>query len=409
MPVPSLPLELVSLVLTQLGASCDEDDQVQEAKSRRENGLSIALVCKAWRSLGEAFVWHDLVLDSPAATRRATQHFRVYPHHLQLVRDFVLRDGADPSADTAGGLLSSWRSQRPNPAEEIIALWSAGPVLKQLLFEAPSWVDHDQLLYAMLDLDNLQHLYGLALVLGQATDPTLENALILSYVSRLRHLRVLVLVLDFAGVRWITLPSIRPPSQLQPLSTLYLSLASQDSTDTRRKETFAYLLDFVRPPTLTSLALFLEPDDSAIVATLARFSNLAEIETWFDNVNRCGPLIQHLFAVLAALSPPHLSLGIKARPPEQRFPLPGFDTLPVLLGAIPSSVKSLKFNNVYLAATAASLPPVIADKPNEADVGTTLKVLLDLGDGEGPVEHVLVKLTDGSWRTVKSEKEGEAK
>ncbi|BGP15448.1 hypothetical protein JCM10213v2_003416 [Rhodosporidiobolus nylandii] len=385
MPVPSLPLELVSLVLTQLGASCDEDDQVQEAKSRRENGLSIALVCKAWRSLGEAFVWHDLVLDSPAATRRATQHFRVYPHHLQLVRDFVLRDGADPSADTAGGLLSSWRSQRPNPAEEIIALWSAGPVLKQLLFEAPSWVDHDQLLYAMLDLDNLQHLYGLALVLGQATDPTLENALILSYVSRLRHLR------------------------LQPLSTLYLSLASQDSTDTRRKETFAYLLDFVRPPTLTSLALFLEPDDSAIVATLARFSNLAEIETWFDNVNRCGPLIQHLFAVLAALSPPHLSLGIKARPPEQRFPLPGFDTLPVLLGAIPSSVKSLKFNNVYLAATAASLPPVIADKPNEADVGTTLKVLLDLGDGEGPVEHVLVKLTDGSWRTVKSEKEGEAK
>ncbi|BGP15406.1 hypothetical protein JCM10213_005094 [Rhodosporidiobolus nylandii] len=407
MPVPSLPLELVSLVLARLGPSCDEDDE--DAKSRRENGLSIALVCKAWRPLGEAFVWHDLVLDSPAATRRATQHFRVYPHHLQLVRDFVLRDGADLSADTARGLLSSRRNQRPNPAEEIIALWSAGPVLERLLFTEPSWVDHDQLLCAMLDLDNLQHLRGLALVLGQATDPTLENALILSYVSRLRHLRVLVLALDFAGVRWITLPSIRPPSDLQPLSILCLSLASQDRTDTRRKETFAYLLDLVRPPTLTSLVLALEPGDFAVLNGLARFGNLADIGIWFDNLDDCVPLIQHLFAVLAAL-PRDLSLDIGARPPEQQFPLPVFDTLSQLLGAIPSSVESLKFNNVYLAATAASLPPVIADKPNEADVGTTLKMLLDLGDGEGRVEHVLVKLTDGSWRTVQSgKKEEEAK
>ncbi|GAA5956322.1 hypothetical protein JCM10213_001764 [Rhodosporidiobolus nylandii] len=85
MPMPFLPLEFVSLVLTELRRLCAKDVDVD--LSRRDNGLNVALVCKAWKPLGLGIVWHDLTLDSPTATRRAYQHFQAHPHLLHFAQE----------------------------------------------------------------------------------------------------------------------------------------------------------------------------------------------------------------------------------------------------------------------------------------------------------------------------------
>ncbi|GAA5915624.1 hypothetical protein JCM6882_002365 [Rhodosporidiobolus microsporus] len=57
MPVPPLPLEVVSLIVDH-GAASAEDEQ-----ERRRLGVRIALVCRAWQELGIRAAWRILTLD----------------------------------------------------------------------------------------------------------------------------------------------------------------------------------------------------------------------------------------------------------------------------------------------------------------------------------------------------------
>ncbi|GAA5987414.1 hypothetical protein JCM11641_002283 [Rhodosporidiobolus odoratus] len=58
MPIPSLPLEIVSLVVEDAMADYNPEDRMVRVHS----ALSIATVCKAWRPIGLGKAWHDLSL-----------------------------------------------------------------------------------------------------------------------------------------------------------------------------------------------------------------------------------------------------------------------------------------------------------------------------------------------------------
>ncbi|BGP15446.1 hypothetical protein JCM10213_005138 [Rhodosporidiobolus nylandii] len=407
MPVPSLPLELISLVLLELRLSFR--NKPGESRPPRENILNVALVCKAWKPLGLGIVWDVVLLDSPAATRRAVDHFRAYPHLLQLVRGYDLRDSPSVSGDTAQALLITQRGQRPTLAGEILELWRSGSALDSLVIASLSWLDHDHLLHAMPRVDNLKQLRALCLGMSAGPDPTLHNAICLSLLSTFRHLSEVALVLKFHGARWLDLPPIPRPVDRLRLSLLLLSFEAGHGTDVYRQVASRYLLDLVEPRILTALVLALEPSDLSFVDSLTRFDNLRQVGVHFlsGDVNY-EPLLRHFFAVLTSLTQRHLSL-IFFGGATGAWPIPGLDTLPMFLSVLPSHVNILQCDRVHFSATAASLPLVVPDKPTAEDIVTTLKMPLDFGDGKEPVEHVLVKLTDGSWRTVKSEKEGEAK
>ncbi|GAA5915637.1 hypothetical protein JCM6882_002370 [Rhodosporidiobolus microsporus] len=58
MSFATLPLEVVSLIVDEVANSIRDDDE------RRETGVQLALVCKAWKELGLDAAWRDLTLKA---------------------------------------------------------------------------------------------------------------------------------------------------------------------------------------------------------------------------------------------------------------------------------------------------------------------------------------------------------
>ncbi|GAA5908967.1 hypothetical protein JCM6882_004957 [Rhodosporidiobolus microsporus] len=113
MPVPPLPLEVVTLIVDEVRLSCAKQ------RHRRVAGLTIALVCRAWRSLGEGVCWHHLPLLDADVVRETVRRFEEAPHLARSVRKFscgepVLEDEEAEAAITEDlaatkNLLAIWR------------------------------------------------------------------------------------------------------------------------------------------------------------------------------------------------------------------------------------------------------------------------------------------------------------
>ncbi|GAA5981067.1 hypothetical protein JCM11641_001444 [Rhodosporidiobolus odoratus] len=98
MPIPSLPLEIVDLVLSHLGSDLDE-------LTRREHGITLALVCRAWKPLAEQMMVRDLEL-LPGDDNGYIRHLLGRPEILRHCRRLeVLQYGREAGEAQGEGAL----------------------------------------------------------------------------------------------------------------------------------------------------------------------------------------------------------------------------------------------------------------------------------------------------------------
>ncbi|BGP15388.1 hypothetical protein JCM10213_005112 [Rhodosporidiobolus nylandii] len=127
MPVPYLPLELISLILTELRLSCCEDDAI-----RRANGLSAALVCRSWKPLGVGVVWHRIKIEQSKEAERFLAHFDEYPQHACLVKEMVVEGCGD----------EVWAAEPLDECSKFIArLFRACPRVSTASLRSNGWFD----------------------------------------------------------------------------------------------------------------------------------------------------------------------------------------------------------------------------------------------------------------------------
>ena len=81
MPLPFLPPELISEIISYLRNEDDVDEQVRDGKA-------VSLVCKSWKRLGQALRWRFLYIK-PARIPSVYRHFAQYPHLAKSVRRLV--------------------------------------------------------------------------------------------------------------------------------------------------------------------------------------------------------------------------------------------------------------------------------------------------------------------------------
>ncbi|GAA6036040.1 hypothetical protein JCM8097_006580 [Rhodosporidiobolus ruineniae] len=86
MPVPPLPLEVVGLIVDSLADSLQGD-----WPARRENGKNVALVCRAWRSLGANLAWRHVFLETREQQDSLVKHLRRRKNLGEQVRTFEYR------------------------------------------------------------------------------------------------------------------------------------------------------------------------------------------------------------------------------------------------------------------------------------------------------------------------------
>ncbi|GAA5970490.1 hypothetical protein JCM3765_005829 [Sporobolomyces pararoseus] len=96
MPVPPLPLDIVSEILSNFHSSSDSDREALEAADAV--GRAVSLVCRAWSPLGQALLWRQLKLDL-LQTSSLLHRFRSYSHLIPLVHDLVVQYVSRESED----------------------------------------------------------------------------------------------------------------------------------------------------------------------------------------------------------------------------------------------------------------------------------------------------------------------
>ena len=100
MPIPSLPIEIVSEIVSYLRTSLAKD-----AREAIKAGQSISLVCRSWYTIGQALCWRTLTLEATAFPS-LVNHFTLHPHLALLVRglrqtppDPIKEERGHPSID----------------------------------------------------------------------------------------------------------------------------------------------------------------------------------------------------------------------------------------------------------------------------------------------------------------------
>ncbi|GAA5965875.1 hypothetical protein JCM3765_006473 [Sporobolomyces pararoseus] len=82
MPIPCLPLDLVFEIISHLEE--EEDDKIAD---QIQDGKTISLVCRAWRSLGQGLLWRTVIIEA-STLPSLSDHFDQFPHLAKLVRSF---------------------------------------------------------------------------------------------------------------------------------------------------------------------------------------------------------------------------------------------------------------------------------------------------------------------------------
>ncbi|BGP15432.1 hypothetical protein JCM10213_005067 [Rhodosporidiobolus nylandii] len=391
MPVPSLPLELVSLVLIELRLSCVDDADL------RRNGRSIALVCKAWQRLGLELACYRLTLDSPAKAKTTLQHLAANPHLMPLVRILIVVNSDDRARDAAQRVAAQG-ANAPTPTDDVVALLRGCSSLVSLQVRTPAWVDCDQLVLALSALRRLSRLQSLTFFPLPGRDDTLQTSLILSILPNLEQATTLQILVSLSGIRWLMLPSSTSPSL--PLRRMTVLCTRLFDDVHPRPNLLPSLLDLILPGTLTDLVLVIEHTDILVLAYLPRFPNLASLELHLHTPALHTALLPRLLSVLSSFgSSRKLRLFLRRGPPTdvdlaEHEPLPGYPTLSALQAALPPSVRLADFGDVFV--TADVLPPPLLEEA-VGDFSTYLALPVLVGSEEVPKERVLLKLADGRW------------
>ncbi|BGP15439.1 hypothetical protein JCM10213_005060 [Rhodosporidiobolus nylandii] len=395
MPVPSLPLELVALTLTELRLSCDNDDAV-----RRENGLNVALVCKAWQPLGEGVIWHGLVLDSPEKARKAIKHFEQYKHLARQVRKMHLT----ASSQQIEAFLASSPSEAGPAAEVVRSLWRLCSSMYSLTLEWVDWADFATLVSYSPQLRSLRQLR----VSTRGMNSVDANAL-LHYLPSLSHLDHLVLTaaaLDFAP------PTLTPPpAHLLPIRHFAFQVRAGEPQP--RVAYLSRLLDLMDPTVVTHVTYCASAEGDSLAAIVSRLLSFPLLRVLFIMCMTSrdgGPVLERALEVLDLIPNRqhvlHLFIATQNGSLQRPVSLPTLPSLAAFLMAIPFMNVDVTTPHFVFTSTRASLPrprSVLAGRAARLVVQVTCLVrLTDAADGqpsEFAFERFLVANENGPGRS----------
>ncbi|GAA5914869.1 uncharacterized protein JCM6883_002951 [Sporobolomyces salmoneus] len=170
MPIPFLPPEIVSEILSQFRIG--DEDETNEAV-----GKSTSLVCRSWRPFGQALRWRKLIIE-PSSSSSLLEHLASHPHVGTYVQ-----------------FLGLWSSRRVITKEDMekeeeayihsCRLASQLPQLKYLEFEPKHCEYLEELVIVCSKLPHLVHLRLVATAL--TITPRLKTALLNGFPV-LKHL-----------------------------------------------------------------------------------------------------------------------------------------------------------------------------------------------------------------------------
>jgi hypothetical protein len=86
MPIPFIPTELVSEIVSHLQILDANEDEAEQV----EAGKMIALFCRRWRSIGQALRWRTIKL-LPLQIPSLVEHFHDFPQLAPFLRMFAVR------------------------------------------------------------------------------------------------------------------------------------------------------------------------------------------------------------------------------------------------------------------------------------------------------------------------------
>ncbi|GAA6020682.1 hypothetical protein JCM10207_007823 [Rhodosporidiobolus poonsookiae] len=286
MPVPSLPLELVGLILTELRTSCGDDD-----KAKRSNGLAAALVCKAWQLLGVAVVWHKIELHSPGEVRRFVRRAETFPHFPPLVKEMAF--GSTPERnDDSNNLddVDDVDDLDDLDDADFDDLFTSCTNLEVLSAPLVRWMDPHTLALALPRLKRVKHLHVSGLDLDGPH--VLDILPQLATLPRLAHLRTTVLLYDN---KWILARHAIAPLQLRRLEVASGIHRGGGAEPDGTMPFYRPLFDHIDTSTLELLSLKLYPTDVGVVDRIFGFRNLRVLVLSLYSVEEVTPFLERTF------------------------------------------------------------------------------------------------------------------
>jgi len=98
MPIPSLPLDIISEIACHLRTPLKSD-----TREAIKAGQSLSLVCRRWYPIGQALRWKDLEIGI-VSVPSLLAHFDLHPQVARLVASFKLTERAQvPSSEDGDG------------------------------------------------------------------------------------------------------------------------------------------------------------------------------------------------------------------------------------------------------------------------------------------------------------------
>ncbi|GAA5978016.1 hypothetical protein JCM5350_006299 [Sporobolomyces pararoseus] len=149
MPVPSLPLDVVSVILSNFHATPASNEDALEAASAV--GKAVSLVCRAWSPLGQALLWRQLKIDL-LQTSSLLLHLRSLPHLSPLVQQLDIEDLSGDSRSNGNDQEEEEESREDSAIIELITKLSN---LRNLKIES-RWSNLDEIIVTCSKLPSLE-------------------------------------------------------------------------------------------------------------------------------------------------------------------------------------------------------------------------------------------------------------
>ncbi|GAA5962203.1 hypothetical protein JCM3765_003896 [Sporobolomyces pararoseus] len=161
MPVPSLPLDIVSEILSNFYSTSDSDDETLDAADAV--GKAVSLVCRAWSPLGQALLWRQVKMDL-SQTSPVLFHFRSYASLVPLVHDLAVQDNFNKPEDECDQEEKAERDQNSTLLLDLVGKLSN---LRSLNIKL-DWSSLDDIIVACSKLSSLEVLclYGQRLLVS---------------------------------------------------------------------------------------------------------------------------------------------------------------------------------------------------------------------------------------------------
>ncbi|GAA5829799.1 hypothetical protein JCM11251_007882 [Rhodosporidiobolus azoricus] len=391
MPVPPLPLEVVSLIAEEVRLSYTSE------KDLRADGTSVSLVCRAWQPLGERIAWYTLVLDSSRKAHWANERFidnvrlATTVRAIAVPRELPAREKQKTSDSSQ---MAEW--EEPGSAEANVSdILEVCELSEVLLLEEPPWLDLEVVLSLFPPLPRLLAFHFETRIQGFAQGPRFLHAL--STMSRLYRLTLRMPDnIDYSE----NTSSPTSPLTLLPLEQALLRCNrwTVNQPGSPRYRLTRDLLPLINPSTLRSLELNLDCDQLPLIDSAFSFPVLDKITFIFQRGDPQAAFDYALHHVKRYSRRVQITLGAcnldgRSRP----IKLFGSDELGTILDALPEHAAFLGVGGMHVNALA--LPPLLPNG-HEFSASNALSVAVKVGDGEEEPKMCCFGKSAGAWYTA---------